>query len=114
MPRYKQLNVKKMSLVELAPQRRERKPSPRQLAALEREREIKAALNEAASLPPSEAIVIELKEGQKMPTLRAAIVRVLKAEPRSLNWGIRGGRVVISRGAIPGGRGGRRKSSGAG
>jgi hypothetical protein len=81
------------------------------MAAIERDSEIKSALNEAASLPASEALIIELGVGQKMPTLRAAIERLLKAEPRQLNWGVRGTRVVISKGVIPGGRRGRRRSA---
>lgn len=110
MPRYKHLLVRKISLEELKPVMKDRPLSPRQLAAIERDNEIVAALNEAAALPASEAVIIELKEGQKMPTLRAAVDRILRAEPRELNWGVRGGRIVISRGEIPGRRGGRARS----
>lgn len=99
--------MKKVELAALAPKPKERKLSPRQLAQLERDDEIRAALNEAATLPASQAVVIELKDGQKLPTMRAAISRVLKAEPRELNWGIRGLSIVISKGTIPG-RGGPR------
>ena len=108
MARYKQLSVKKVDLSEFEPRAKERKLSPRQLAQLERDEEIRSALNEAASIPASQAVVIELKEGQKLPTLRAAVDRVLKTDPRELNWGVRGLSIVISKGEIPGGRGGRK------
>jgi hypothetical protein len=111
MARYKQLNVKRINLDDLKAQPKDRPLTPRQRAAIERDDEIKAALNEAASLPPSEAVVIALGDGQKMPTLRAAIDRILRAEPRKLNWGVRGNRIVISKGTIPGGRGGRRRAA---
>jgi hypothetical protein len=114
LARYKQLNVKKIKLDDLEPQPKDRRLSPRQRAAMERDDEIKAALNEAASLPPSEAVVISLGDGQKMPTLRAAIDRILRAEPRKLNWGVRGNRIVISKGTIPGRRGGRRRAAATG
>jgi len=108
LARYKHLNVKKVDLAELAPKPRERKLTPRQIAQQERENEIRAALNEAAALPASQAVVIDLQKGQKMPTLRAAIGRVLKAEPRELNWGVRGQSIVISKGTLPS-RGGSRR-----
>ena len=104
MARYKHLAVKKVALSDLAPKPKERRLSPRQMAQRERDEEIRAAFNEAASLPESQAVVLELKEGQKLPTLRAAVDRIAKVEPRDLNWGVRGDTVVISRGKIPGGR----------
>ena len=108
MARYKQLSVKRVDLSDLVPKAKERKLTTRQIARMERDDEIRAALNEAASLPASQAVVIDLKDGQKLPTLRAAVARVMGSEPRDLNWGVRGLSIVISRGAIPGGRGGRR------
>lgn len=108
MPRNKHLIVKKVELADLAPKPRERTLSPRQIAATERDEEIRAVLNEAATLPASQAVVIELREGQKLPTVRAAVARLLKAEPRDINWGVRGQTIVISKGAIPG-RGGSRR-----
>lgn len=102
--RYKQLQVKTINLDDLKPQPKIRQMSPRQLAALERDREIEIALNEAAALAPSQAVVIELKGDQKLPTLRAAIGRILRANPRELNWGVRANQVVISKGVVPGRR----------
>ena len=103
MARFKQLQVSKIPLVDLQPQR-ERKLSPRQRAALERDDEIRAAFDLAATLPSSEAVIVEPREGTKLPTLRAAVDRLVRAEPRQLNWGVRGQRIVISKGDIPGGR----------
>lgn len=110
MARYKHFTVKKVDLADLVPKPRERKLTPKQIAQQERENDIRAALNEAASLPASQAVVIDLNEGQKLPTLRAAISRMLKDEPRELNWGIRGHSIVISKGKLPG-RGGSRRQA---
>ncbi len=104
MARYKHLAVRKLELAALEPRPKERALSPRQIAQMERDEEIRAAFNEAAALPTSQAVVIELKEGQKLPTLRAAVDRIFKADPRELNWGVRGRTIVISKGEIPGGR----------
>lgn len=105
MAKYKHLSVKKVSLADFAPEKKVKELSPRQRAILERDDEIRAAMNEAAALPASEAVAIELKSDQKMPTLRAAINRIITAEPRDLNWGVRGTTVLISKGPIPGRRG---------
>ena len=105
MVRYKQLSVKKVDLSQFEPKARERRHSARQLAQIERDGEIRAALNEAAALPASQGVVIELKEGQKLPTMRAAVDRVLRQDPRELKWGVRGQAIVVSKGDIPGGRG---------
>ena len=110
LARYKHLMVKKVSLDMLRTEKPGRELSPRQRATLERDRELRAAINEAAALPASEAVAIELKEGQKMPTLRASLTRILNAEPRDLRFGIRGQTIYISKGDIPGGRG-RRKNA---
>jgi len=104
LARYKHLTVKKIDLASFAPKRKERTLSPRQLAQLERDDEIRAALNEASALPASQAVTIDLREGQKLATLRAAVNRIVRAEPRDLNWGVRGQTIVISKGDIPGGR----------
>jgi ATP-dependent exoDNAse (exonuclease V) alpha subunit len=103
--RYRHMKVRTVELSELQPTTKERKLSPRQLAQLERDEEIRSAMDEAAALPASQAVVIDLKEGQKLPTFRAAVDRVMKATPRDLNWGVRGQSIVISKGALPGRRG---------
>lgn len=104
MAKYTQLKVAYLPLSAFETRKTERALSPRQRASLERDNELKAAMNEAAARPATEAVVIELKEGQKMPTLRAATKRLLKEEPRKLNWGVRGNVLVFSKGTIPGGR----------
>lgn len=108
MARYKHLNVKRIPLSELKPPDRPKKElSPRQRAQLERDQEITSAINEAVAAPASEAVVIEVRSDQKLATLRAAVARILAAEPRQIRWGVRGPKIVFSKGEIPG-RGGRR------
>lgn len=104
LARYKHLAVRKVSLETLRNEKPTREPSPRQQAALERDDDLRAAINEAAALPASEAVAIELKEDQKLPTVRAALTRILRAEPRELSFGVRGRTIYISRGQIPSGR----------
>lgn len=103
--KYKHLTIKKVNLADYAAPARERQLTPRQRAQLERDEELKAAFNEAATLPASEAVAIELRPDQKLPTMRAAIKRLIAAEPRDLRWGVRDRTILISKGAIPGGRG---------
>ena len=105
MTRYRHLSVKTVELADYAPARKQRELTPRQKAQRERDDELKSVLNQAATLPPSEAVAIEIRGGQKLPTVRAALAKLLKSEPRSLNWGVRGDAILISRGPIPGGRG---------
>jgi hypothetical protein len=110
LAKYKHLAVKRINLADIAPAARAKELTPIQRARAERDDEIRQALNEAAALPASEAVSIDLKEGQKLPTLRAAIIRILRDEPRDLNFGVRGRTVIISKGPIPGGRGARGNS----
>ena len=106
MARYKHLTVRKIALTELKPPERKAKElTPRRRERLERDEEIRVAINEAVAAPASEAVVIELKADQKLPTLRAAITRVLRAEPREVNFGVRGRMLIFSKGRIPGRRG---------
>jgi hypothetical protein len=96
--------VRKVSLGELTPKPKKRPLSARERTRIERDNELRAALNEAASLPASEAVILEPKGNEKLSTLRMAMKRVLAAEPRDLNWGIRANAVVISKGHLPGRR----------
>lgn len=105
MARYKHLAFKKGSLAELTPTPKERRLTPRQIAQNERDDEIKNVINEAAALPSSEWAGFELKEGQKLATMRVAINRILKDEPRNVNFGVRGSTVIFTKGDIPGRRG---------
>lgn len=99
------LKIRRVPLSELEPVRTAHELTPRQKAMIERDAEIRRALNEAAVLPQAMAIVVDLRDGQKLATMRAAVNRILTDEPRDLNFGVRGTSLVFSRGEIPGGRG---------
>lgn len=101
MPKYKHLSVKKVNLADFAPEPKVRELSPRQRAQRERDDELRAAFNEAAALPASEAVAIELTADQKIGTVRAAISKLMKAEPRDLRWAVRGTTILITKGDIP-------------
>src|SRR5262245_7188688 len=100
MPSTRRLNVRMASLAEL-----QRQPtvemSPRERARRVRDRQLQRAINEAAVLPASMAIVIEPTGDETLSTLRLALKRLLDAEPRALNWGVRGDVLLISRGEPP-------------
>ncbi|HXG27061.1 MAG TPA: hypothetical protein VNL94_09480 [Candidatus Binatia bacterium] len=94
---------------ELAPKpRKPRALSPRQLAIQKREQTIQKVLNELGAGPQSLIKKVELEEGEKLVTIRAAIARQINATGSSVNLGVRNGAIYLSRGPIPGGRGGRR------
>lgn len=93
---------------ELAPKpRTPRALSPRQLAIQKRDQQIVKLLNEIAVGPQSAIKKIELENGEKLVTIRAAVVRQLKAHPAGINMSVRGGGIFLSRSPIPGARGGR-------
>lgn len=97
---------------ELAP--RPRKPralSPRQLAIKKREQLIEKVLNELGAGAASAIKKIELEDNEKLVTIRAAIARQIKASGSTVNLGVRNGAIYLSRGAIPGGRGGRKRKN---
>jgi hypothetical protein len=88
-----------------------RPETPRQRAIRERTEDIRAACNIAAAAPASLAVPITLKPGQKLATLRLAVGKLMDAEKRDLQWGVRGDTIYISKGQIPGGRRGRRRAT---
>jgi hypothetical protein len=93
---------------ELAPKpRKPRSMSPRQLAIQKRDQAIVKVLNEIAVGPMSSIKKIELDDNEKLVTIRAAVLRQVKAHPAEINMGVRGGAIYLSRTTIPGGRGGR-------
>ncbi|HEX5590206.1 MAG TPA: hypothetical protein VFX65_07955 [Candidatus Limnocylindrales bacterium] len=97
---------------ELAPKpRKPRALSPRQLAIQKRDQAIVKLLNEIAVGPTSAIKKIELDDNEKLVTIRAAVSRQVKAHPAEINMGVRGGAIFLSRSAIPGARGGRRRKS---
>ena len=97
---------------ELAPKpRKARALSPRQLAIRKREQTIEKTLNELGAGPASWIKKIELEDNEKLVTIRAAVARQIVASGSAVNLGVRNGAIFLSRGPIPGGRGGRRKKS---
>jgi hypothetical protein len=96
----------------IKPEPKARPETPRQRAIRERSEDIRAACNIAAAAPASLAVPIRLKPGQKLATLRLAVGKLMEAEQRDLHWGVRGDTIYISKGLIPGGRGGRRRKTG--
>lgn len=95
---------------ELAPKPRVvRALSPRQLAIKRREQAIDKVLNELGAGPASSIKKIELDEGEKLVTIRAAVAKQIKVTGSAVRLGVRNGSIFLSRGPIPGGRGGRRR-----
>jgi hypothetical protein len=97
---------------ELAPKpRKARALSPRQLAIRKREQLIEKTLNELGAGAASAIKTIELDDNEKLVTIRAALARQIKASGSAVNLGVRNGAIFLSRGPIPGGRGGRKRKS---
>ncbi|HEX3265695.1 MAG TPA: hypothetical protein VHR16_08510 [Candidatus Limnocylindrales bacterium] len=97
---------------ELAPKpRKVRALSPRQLAIKKREQTIEKVLNELGAGPASMIKKIELEDTEKLVTIRAAVARQIAASGSTVNLGVRNGGIYLSRGPIPGGRGGRKRKS---
>jgi hypothetical protein len=99
---------------ELAPKpRRERPMSPRQIAIRKREQAIEKVLNELGAGPASLIKKVELEEKEKLVTIRAAIVKQIKASKSSVRLAVRNGGIYLSRGPIPRSGGGRPPKSAA-
>jgi len=93
---------------ELAPKpRKPRALSPRQLAIKKREQRIEKTLNELGAGPASMIKKVELEDNEKLATIRVAIAKQIKATGSTVNLGVRNGGIYLSRGPIPGSRGGR-------
>ena len=106
------MRVKDATAEDLAPKpRKARALSPRQLAIKQRERAIEKVLNELGAGPASAIKKIELEEKEKLVTIRAAITKQIKSSGSTVRLGVRNGAIYLSRGPIPGGRGGRRRKS---
>ena len=101
------MRIRAAKLEELTPTPRARALSPRQLAALKREDEIRRALNRLKS--DEDVIAVELEPGEKVPTMRQAVKKAIAAHKPGTNMAIRGSTIYLSTGKLPGGRGGRRK-----
>ena len=97
------MRIRNAKIEELKPKARERALSPRQLAALQREEEIKKALGRLKS--DDDILAIELDDSEKIPTMRAAVKKAIAAHRPGTSMAIRGHTIYISSGKLPGGRG---------
>ena len=103
------MRIRAAKIEELTPKPRERALSPRQLAALQREEEIRKALTRLKS--NEDVIALELDPAEKVPTMRAAVKKAIAAHKPDTNMAIRGHTIYLSTGKLPGGRGGRRPNA---
>jgi hypothetical protein len=101
--RTPEMRIRPAKIEELAPKPRERALSPRQLAALQREEEIRRALGRLKS--DEDILAVELDPAEKIPTMRAAVKRAIAAHKPGTNMAIRGRTIYLSTGPLPGGRG---------
>lgn len=83
--------------------------SPRQLAALRREEEIRRALGRLKN--DEDILAVELEPAEKIPTMRAAVKRAIAAHKPGTNMAIRGRTIYLSTGSLPGGRGRKPKAT---
>ncbi len=97
------MRIRHAKIEELTPRPKERALSPRQLAALQREDEVRRALGR---LKTDEAILaIELDPADKVPTMRLSIKRAVAAHQPPVHVAVRGRTIYLSTGKLPGGRG---------
>jgi hypothetical protein len=97
------MRIRSAKLEELQPKTHERALSPRQLAALQREEEIRKALARLKS--DEDILAIELDPAEKIPTMRAAVKKAIAAYRPGMHMAIRGRTIYVSSGPLPGGRG---------
>ena len=97
------MRIRSAKIEELKPKARERALSPRQLAALQREEEIRKALSRLKS--DDDILAIELDPAEKIPTMRAAVKKAIAAHRPGTAMAIRGRTIYVSSGTLPGGRG---------
>ncbi|HEY7523613.1 MAG TPA: hypothetical protein VH720_08140 [Candidatus Limnocylindrales bacterium] len=103
------MRIRTATLDELQPKARDRALSPRQRAAIARENEIKRALGRLKS--DSDVVALVLDSSEKVPTMRAATKKAIAAHGPGTNMAIRGTTIYLSKGRLPGGRGGRRRKA---
>ncbi len=97
------MRIRSAKIEELVPVKRERALSPRQLAALQRDDEIRKAL--ARLKTDDDIIAIELDPAEKIPTMRAAVKKAIAAHRPGTFMAVRGRTIYVSSGRLPGGRG---------
>jgi hypothetical protein len=95
------MRIRAAKLEELA---HERALSPRQLAALQREEEIRKALGR---LKTDEVIALELDPSEKVYTMRLAVKKVIANHRPDVNMAVRGRTIYVSTVKLPGARRGR-------
>jgi hypothetical protein len=103
------MRVRTAKLEELAPKPRARALSPRQLAAIQRDEEIRKAL--ARLRTDDDLIALELDPVDKIPTMRASVKKAIAAYKPGVNMAIRGRTIYLSTGSLPGGRGRRPRAA---
>ena len=96
----REMRIRSAKIEELKPTQRERALSPRQLAALQRDEELKKAL--ARLKTDDDIIAIELDPAEKMPTMRIAVKKAIAAHRPGTSMAVRGRTIYVS--AAPGGR----------
>ena len=92
------MRIRAAKIEELTPKPRERALSPRQLAALQREEEIRKALARLKS--DEDILAIELDPSEKIPTMRAAVKKAIAAHKPGTNMAIRGRTIYLSTGTL--------------
>jgi hypothetical protein len=96
------MKVRTAKLEELIRQPKERRPSPRQLAAMRRGKAIRRAFGRLKT--DDDIIAIELASDDKLPTVRAAVKRGIVIWRPELNMRVRGRTIYVSPGSLPGTR----------
>jgi hypothetical protein len=96
------MRIRAAKIEELTPKPRERAISPRQLAALQREEEIRKAL---ARLKGDDILALELDPAEKVPTMRIAVKKAIAAHRPGTHMAVRGRVIYIASIPLPGGRG---------
>ena len=97
------MRIRSAKIEELTPKPKERALSPRQLAALQRDDELRKAL--ARLRTDEDILAIELDPAEKLPTMRAAVKKAIAAHRPGTYMAVRGRTIYISSGRLPGGRG---------
>jgi hypothetical protein len=97
------MRIRTAKFEELSPKNREM--SPRQLAAFQREEEIRGALGQLHT--EEDILAIELDPAEKIPTMRLAVKRAIAAHSPDAHMAIRGRTIYLTMATIPGGRIGR-------
>jgi hypothetical protein len=103
--------IRTIELAQLVPVKKQRKPSPKQIALMKREADYEKAI---AKLQRGQAISFEPVE-ERLPTLRASLQRVIDRNERrpELHFAILGGIAYVALEPIPGARGPRKTKADA-